>query len=64
MWCIAFPTENDCKINIVSVSAFEKRASSKDFMEITQDEFMSVSELIRGRSKIDDINKVCLDITV
>lgn len=40
------------------MSAYEARSNSKQFIEITQNEFSSVSELIRGRSKLEDINKV------
>ncbi|CAL1544593.1 unnamed protein product [Lymnaea stagnalis] len=40
-----------------TVSACDRRANNSTFIEIDHDEFMSVSELIRGRAKLDDVNK-------
>ena len=39
-----------------------RRAGSKDFVPVTQQEFLSVSELVRGRSKLEDVNKVTFPI--
>ena len=41
-----------------------RRAESKDFVPVTQQEFLSVSELVRGRSKLEDVNKVTFPIIV
>lgn len=38
----------------------ERRASSKEFIEITQAEFDTVSTLIKGRVKLLEVNMVCL----
>lgn len=31
-----------------------------DFQPVTEEEFISVSDLVRGRSKLEDVNKVLL----
>jgi len=41
-------------------SAYDKRCASKHFLEITEDEFNSVSSLVRGRVKLSDVNSVCI----
>lgn len=43
---------------MISVSAYDKRKSSPEFIEINTDEFMSVSDLVRGRVKLEDLNRV------
>uniref|UniRef100_A0A2C9LTK4 Protein FAM33A n=1 Tax=Biomphalaria glabrata TaxID=6526 RepID=A0A2C9LTK4_BIOGL len=45
------------KIEMISVSAYDKRKSSPEFIEINTDEFMSVSDLVRGRVKLEDLNR-------
>ncbi|GFN99429.1 spindle and kinetochore-associated protein 2-like [Plakobranchus ocellatus] len=39
------------------LSAAERRESSSEFVEISEEEFASVSELIRGRAKLEDVNR-------
>jgi hypothetical protein len=34
------------------------RTASNDFDPVTEEEFMSVSDLVRGRSKLEDVNQV------
>jgi hypothetical protein len=34
------------------------RTASNDFEPVTEEEFMSVSDLVRGRSKLEDVNQV------
>ncbi|RUS70564.1 hypothetical protein EGW08_021678, partial [Elysia chlorotica] len=41
----------------VEPSAAERRESSSEFVEVSAEEFASVSELIRGRSKLEDVNR-------
>jgi len=41
----------------IEILPHEIRALSKEFLGLTQAEFMSVSNLIRGRAKLDDANK-------
>ncbi|KAK0068911.1 spindle and kinetochore-associated protein 2-like isoform X1 [Biomphalaria pfeifferi] len=48
---------SDLKIEVISVSAYDKRKSSPEFIEINTDEFMSVSDLVRGRVKLEDLNR-------
>ncbi|XP_059139070.1 spindle and kinetochore-associated protein 2-like [Physella acuta] len=36
---------------------FERRQNSSEFQELDQEEFMSVSELIRARAKFEDVNR-------
>lgn len=38
-------------------TAAERRETGTEFVEVTQEEFESVSELIRGRAKLGDVNK-------
>ena len=40
------------------VSAFDKRVNCDECLEITQEEFVSVSESTRGRVKLADVNHV------
>ncbi|ESP01508.1 hypothetical protein LOTGIDRAFT_238294 [Lottia gigantea] len=40
------------------LSASELRSQSKEFVEVSDDEFQSVSELVRGRVKLADVNSV------
>ena len=40
------------------LSAFELRAQSDEFLEITEEEFASVSEFTRGRVKLHEVNQV------
>ncbi|XP_071479365.1 SKA complex subunit 2-like [Diadema antillarum] len=42
----------------ISPSPAELRAQSDDIVPVTEEEFASVSDLIRGRAKLDDINRV------
>lgn len=46
------------EVDSTPISPCELRAGSKEFIEITEDEFQSVSALIRGRVKLADVNKV------
>ena len=46
------------------LSAHEKRANSKEFIEVTETEFASVSESVRGRVKLADVNHVSVRIKV
>ncbi|XP_012940187.1 uncharacterized protein LOC101847121 isoform X2 [Aplysia californica] len=39
------------------LSAYDLRADNPEFVELTKKEFMSVSELVRGRSKLEEVNK-------
>ena len=39
-------------------SPYDKRASSYEFVEISDSEFQSVSSLVRGRVKLSDVNHV------
>jgi hypothetical protein len=34
------------------------RTASNDFDPVTEEEFTSVSDLVRGRSKLEDVNQV------
>ncbi len=34
------------------------RSASNDFLPVTEEEFMGVSDLVRGRSKLEDVNQV------
>ncbi|XP_072163442.1 SKA complex subunit 2-like isoform X2 [Diadema setosum] len=42
----------------ISPSPAELRAQTDDIVPVTEEEFASVSDLIRGRAKLDDINRV------
>ena len=39
-------------------SAAERREAASEFVEVSAEEFASVSDLIRGRAKLEDVNKV------
>ena len=39
-------------------SAAEQRLATSEFVEVSEEEFASVSDLIRGRAKLDDVNRV------
>ncbi|KAH9525451.1 hypothetical protein Btru_001466 [Bulinus truncatus] len=49
--------QNTKRKSEAAVSAFERRQSSAEFTEISNSEFMSVSDLTRGRVKLDDLNR-------
>ena len=45
----------------VELSASEKRqASPEEFLAVEEDEFQSVSSLVRGRVKLAEVNQVSL----
>ena len=44
--------------HVVAPSPAELRAQSDEIVLLTEEEFMSVSELIRARAKLDDVNRV------
>lgn len=35
---------------------------TKELLPINENEFLTVSKLVRGRAKLQDVNKVCLKI--
>ncbi|BFZ04349.1 hypothetical protein BsWGS_07388 [Bradybaena similaris] len=41
----------------LDVLAQERRSRCSDFVEVTNEEFLSVSELVRGKVKLDDVNR-------
>uniref|UniRef100_A0A0B7AJ06 Protein FAM33A n=1 Tax=Arion vulgaris TaxID=1028688 RepID=A0A0B7AJ06_9EUPU len=43
--------------NSYQLSASERRVNTQDFIEITSEEFQTVSELVRGKVKLDDLNR-------
>ncbi|XP_070572178.1 SKA complex subunit 2-like [Ptychodera flava] len=55
----AFPSENSppATERISEVIPAERR-SQGDFVEVSQEEFMTVSSLVRGRVKLEDVNRV------
>lgn len=52
MFVVAFPAVP------VEESPFSRRAESKEFLEIDEAEFNSVSSMIRGRVKLEEVNRV------
>lgn len=44
--------------SIAECSASQRRQNTEEFVEVTNQEFQSVSSLIRGRVKLTDVNSV------
>lgn len=40
------------------LSAHERRSQSSEFIEVSKEEFMSVSALVRGKAKLEEVNRV------
>lgn len=45
-------------------SARDRRKDADEFMDITEEEFMSVSDHTRGRVKLEDVNRVSMMLTL
>jgi len=56
------------KIDVLTIFLVETSANkpvyrgTKELLPIDEKEFLTVSKLVRGRAKLQDVNKVCLKI--